>query len=392
MDLSEHQAKELLAQYGVPVPPGALARTAEEAEAQARALGCERFAVKAQILAGGRGEAGGVAFAATPSGVRDAAEGLLGRRLVTAQTGPEGETVSRVWVEAALRPARELYLAFLIDERRGAPALLGAAEGGVAFERRARGAPDALEALPLPLDGAPPAEALAAFLAKLDLRDAAAEAAAALCRALVRAAFETDALLVELNPVAVAADGAAVAVDAKMTLDDNALHRHPEFEAMAREAHRDPFERIARESDVNFHRLDGDVGVVTNGAGLALATNDILCDAGGRPANFMDIRTTATSFQIARGVGALLDDDRVKALLVNVHGGGMTVCDTVAEALSFAYARAKRRPPLVFRAAGQNADWALRMMKDRRLPFEPAASIREAANRAVALAGGRRRV
>jgi succinyl-CoA synthetase beta subunit len=173
-----------------------------------------------------------------------------------------------------------------------------------------------------------------------------------------------------------------------MVIDDSALYRHPEFAGMAREAHRDEYERVARENEINFVKMDGDIGVVVNGAGLGLATNDMLIDAGGRPANFMDIRTTATSFQIARGVGVLLDDPGVNVILVNVHGGGMTVCDTVAEGINFAYSRSARKVPIVFRAAGQNAAWAQTIMKDRRLPLEPRDDIAGAAARAVALAKG----
>ena len=390
MYLSEYQAKEILARYGVPVPEGGLARTPEEAEARARALSSEKVVVKAQILAGGRGLAGGVKFAATPSGVRDEAEAMLGQRLVTEQTGPAGEIVERVYVEAAVDDRRSLYLALVVDERTGEPTLLAAAEGGVAFEAKARSDPDMLHALGLAPDGGVEDGVLSGFLATLGLERPAVDDVRRLVQAMVRAAFETDALLVEINPLVIGADGRAVAVDAKMVIDDNALYRHPEFERMARDAHRDEYERVARENDINFVKMQGDIGVVVNGAGLGLATNDMLADAGGRPANFMDIRTTATSIQIARGIDVLLGDPNVKVLLVNVHGGGMTVCDTVAEAISFAYARAPRKLPIVFRAAGQNAAWAASIMKDRRLPFERFDGMTQAVARAVAIAGGAR--
>ncbi len=229
-----------------------------------------------------------------------------------------------------------------------------------------------------------------AFSRTLGLEGQAADDVRRLVQGMVRAAFETDALLVEINPLVIGPDGRAVAVDAKMVIDDNALYRHPEFERMARDAHRDEYERVGRENDINFIKMQGDIGVVVNGAGLGLATNDMLADAGGRPANFMDIRTTATSIQIARGIDVLLGDPTVKVLLVNVHGGGMTVCDTVAEAISFAYARAPRKLPIVFRAAGQNAAWAVSIMKDRRLPFERFDGMTQAVARAVAIAGGAR--
>lgn len=390
MYLSEYQAKEILARYGVTVPDGGLARTPEEAEARARALSSERFVVKAQILAGGRGLAGGIKFAATPSGVRDAAEALLGQRLVTEQTGPEGEVVNRVYVEAAVDDRRSVYLALTVDEAEALPVLLGSREAGVEFEAKLRTNPSALESLALPPDGSLDEAGLSEFLAALGLDGAAASNARALVKALVRAAFENDALLVEINPLAIGADGRAVAIDAKMVIDDNALYRHPQFETLARDAWRDEYERVARENEINFVKMQGNVGLVVNGAGLGLATYDMLVDAGGKPANFMDIRTTASSIQIARGIDVLLQDPKVAVILVNVHGGGMTVCDTIAEGISFAYARAARKAPIVFRAAGQNAAWALTIMKDRRLPFERVDGMKEAVARAVGMAGGRR--
>jgi succinyl-CoA synthetase beta subunit len=388
MDLPEYQAKEILARYGVSVPEGALARSAAEAEERARALTCEKFAVKAQIRAGGRGLAGGVKFAATPSAVRDAAAALIGMRLVTEQTGPAGEVVERVWVEAAVDDRRSVYVAVVLDEREGVPRLLGAREGGTALETRARVDPGMLESLELPPGGDLTGVDVAGFVGRLGINGAAATSAGALVARLVRAAVETDALLVEINPLVIAPDGRAVAVDAKMVIDDSALYRHPEFEDIAREAPRDKYERVARENDINFVKMDGNIGVVVNGAGLGLATIDMLIDAGGRPANFMDIRTTATSFQIARGIGVLLEDPSIRVILVNVHGGGMTVCDTVAEAINFAYSRSDRKPLIVFRAAGQNAAWALKIMKDRRLPFESVDDMGAAATRAVAIAKG----
>lgn len=388
MYLPEYQAKELLAQYGVRVPEGALALSPAEAEDRARALRCEKFVVKAQIRAGGRGAAGGVVFAATPSGVREAAGRLLGARLVTAQTGAEGERVARVYVEAAVPEARSIYLALVIDAQTAAPTLLGSRHGGADFERKARDEPGIVESMALGFDGAFDPDDLAGFLDRIGVEGAAAGQVRGLVAATVRTAFRNDAIFIEINPLTITPDGEAVAIDAKMVIDDNALYRHPEFDAMAREAVRDDYERVARANEINFVKLEGDIGVVVNGAGLGLATNDMIADAGGRPANFMDIRTTATSFQIANGVQLLLEDPSVKVLLVNVHGGGMTMCDTIAEALNFAYSRAPRKPPIVIRAAGQNAAWALSIMKDRRLPFEKRDDISAAVARAVGIARG----
>ena len=386
MYLSEYQAKEILAQYGVSIPEGRIAGSPDEAEACAREIRCEKYVIKAQISAGGRGLAGGIQFAATPSGVRSSAAELIGKRLVTEQTGPAGEEVEQVYVEAAVDIDRSLYAALVIDQRTALPTLLGAREGGVDFEANAGANPDILETLALSVDGALDDADVAGFLDRLGLSGDAAASVKELLAAAIRAFFATDASLVEINPLAITPDHRAIAVDAKMVIDDNALARHPELDPFVREAPIEESERIARENEINFIKMDGDIGMVVNGAGLGLATHDMVIDAGGRPANFMDIRTTASSFQIAKVVGLLLADPSIKVILVNIHGGGMTVCDTVAEAIGFAYARSDRRPPIVYRAAGQNASWSLSVMKDRRMPFEKFDDMTGAVARAVAVA------
>ena len=325
MFLSEHRAKEILGQHRVLIPEGETADSAAAAEQIARGLPCSRYAVKAQIPAGGRGLAGGVRIAATPGEARRVAGALLGTRLVTEQTGPTGERVDHVRVEVAVSARRSLYLAVAIDESRARPVLLGAAEGGVEFEARLRQEPHLLELLELSLDGSADAAGLDGFLSQLRVGEKEAEGLRKLVDKLVQATLQSDALLVEINPLALTTDGDWVAVDAKMVLDGNAVYRHPEFEPLVYEANRDERERVARENEINFLKMDGDIGLVVNGAGLGLATTDMVIEAGGRPANFMDIRTTATSFQIAGGVRLLLEDPAVKVILVNVHGGGMTV-------------------------------------------------------------------
>ncbi len=389
--LSEHRAKEILVQHGIRIPEGETGETAREAERIANSLACSRYAVKALIPAGGRGLAGGVRMAATPGEVRKAADALLGTRLVTAQTGPAGEPVDRVRVEAAVAARRSLYLAVAIDERSAVPVLLGAGEGGVEFESKMREAPHLVESLELSLDGNVDRSDLEGFIGRLGVEGAAIEGLRNLVDRVARAAFQSDALLVEINPLALTVEGEWIAVDAKMVLDGNALYRHPEFEPLVYEANRDGRERAARENEINFLEMQGDIGLVVNGAGLGLATTDMVIDAGGRPANFMDIRTTARSFQIASGVRLLLEDPAVKVILVNVHGGGMTVCDTIAEGINFAYMRSSRRLPIVFRAAGQNAEWALTIMRDRHLPFETCDDMTHAVQRAVAVAAGKKR-
>lgn len=383
MLLSEYKSKEILRQYGVAVPKGRLARTAQDAEAACEGLGARRYVVKAQIAAGGRGLAGGVKFAATPSSVQEEAARMLGSRLVTAQTGPEGEAVNAVCVEAALDLKRQIFVALALDPETGETMLLASSEGGVSFEERARMDSDAVRSFLL-TEGAD----LEAFLA--DLGIAATDAAQAI-RAAARAFVENDMTLLEINPFAEVADGSWVAVDAKIVIDDNAMFRHPEFEAFLADQRMLAPESEAQRSNINFVKLDGDIGVIVNGAGLGLATNDMVVDAKGRPANFMDIRTTATSFDIARGVEILLRDPSVTALLLNVHGGGMTVCDTVAEGVAFAYARATRTPPVSVRLAGQNADWGLKILKDRGVPVTIHDDMKGAVRGAVEMAAGGRR-
>jgi succinyl-CoA synthetase beta subunit len=390
MDLHEFQAKAILARYGVPVPAGQVAWTADEAARIAAEMGWPRYAVKAQILAGGRGAAGGVKLTHSAEGVRACAAGLLGSKLVTAQTSGAGRTVRRVYVEQAFECVREIYLGVLLDRNEGTIMLIGAREGGEEVEERMRSAPETFARLSLRGAAAPDAADLGRFVESLGLEGSSAEAASKLCAALARAFVELDASLIEVNPLCVTREGRLMALDVKMTVDDNALFRQPELQVLRDEDEVDALELEAQRHDLNFVRMDGDIGLVVNGAGLGLATLDMLRDVGGAPANFMDIRTTAKSLQIAKGIGLLLAEPKVKAILVNVHGGGMTSCDTIVEAIHIAMRQSGRKVPIVFRAAGQNADYARRMMADRRIPHETAASMSAAARRAVELARGAR--
>ena len=383
MILSEYQSKELIAQYGMRIPNGRVARTGEEAEARCREIPATKYVVKAQIGAGGRGLAGGIRFAATPSAVRTEAERMLGKPLVTEQTGSAGEIVSEVYVEEAVEIADDAFIAIVLDPTGARPTLLASTEGGVAFEQKARMDPEMVASLEIG-DGS----GVEPFLQGLGFAEPA-RAAAAVASA-TRAFASADMTLLEINPFALDPSGEWIAVDAKVVIDGNALFRHPELASLDRGTALSATERVAHENEINLVKLPGDIGVVVNGAGLGLATNDMLVAAGGRPANFMDIRTTATSFQIARGVELLLEDKGVRAILVNVHGGGMTVCDTVAEGIAFAYARSQRKLPLAVRFAGQNADWAHKLLANHRLPVTTCGTMSEAVATAVSLAGGRR--
>ena len=383
MYLHEAQAKALLAQHGIAIPKGHVAQTPDEAQGHAAALGAERVAVKALIHAGGRGLAGGVRFAETPQGAADHARAMLGEVLVTSQTRQDGEVVREVYVEEGLAFERALYLSLIIDQRRAVPVLLASAEGGVEFEEKAVAAPAMVQKYPFGVDGSHNPAALSAFLEMLGVPDSHGAAVRGVIEAMVSAFLGSDASLIEINPLALMADGSAVAVDAKIVLDGNALFRHPEFEPLRDTARSDEREMVAQANEINFVRMDGDIGLVVNGAGLGLATHDMVIAAGGRPANFMDIRTMATPEQIATGIGLLLDDPKVRVLLVNVHGGGMTTCDRISDALEIACAGRSRAVPVVFRVAGQNAEEAREAVQALPMPCTVAESMTEAVGLAV---------
>ena len=384
MNVSEYKSKELIAQYGVRIPEGRVAWSAQEAEEQSRKIKSEKYVVKAQIGAGGRGLAGGIKFAAAPSSVREEAQRMIGKTLVTAQTGEIGELVHAVYVEAAVPIAQDFFIALTLDPDTAQPRLLASTRGGVEFEQMALMDPEIVKSCAFGADEAGQS-ALSSFLEELGFPNVPGALEMLTCAR--RAFVENDMTLLEINPFALTKSGDWVAVDAKISLDGNAVFRHPEFETLADEQHYSAAERIAQENDINLVKLTGNIGVVVNGAGLGLAINDMLVDAGGKPANFMDIRTTASSFDIAKGVELLLDDPNVRLILLNVHGGGMTVCDTVAEGVAFAYSRTKRRLPLVVRLEGQNVDWGLRILKDRNLPVEIFNDMTSAVNHAVERAG-----
>lgn len=386
MNLHEFQAKEILQRYGVLVPQGEVADSAAAAERAARRLPGSRFAVKAQVHAGGRGRAGGIRMVDSAAAAGRAAGELLGQTLVTAETGPEGRKVRSVYVEEAVAAERMLYLAVLVDRALGEVVLLGASEGGEDIEDRTAADWDSLRSLPVAIDTEPDAPAFQAFAKKLKLDGRMAQKAVNLFAALVRAFVELDANLIEINPLAVTREGELCALDVKMILDDNAIFRHPDLAGLDDRDEHDPVEMQAQANEINYVRMEGNIGVVVNGAGLALATHDMLVDAGGMPANFMDIRTTATSLDIAAGFDLLLDNPKVEAVLVNVHGGGLQRCDTVAEGIGISLKRNGRSVPIVLRFAGNNADFARTLLGNYGVSYIEAADMGEAIERAVALA------
>ena len=380
MNIHEYQAKEVLAAFGVPVPRGRLARTADEAVAAARALGGQVWAVKAQIHAGGRGKAGGVRVCHGLDEVRQAAGALLGHRLVTKQTGPAGRLVSKVYVEEGLDIRREFYLSLLVDRDAEAVAFVASPDGGMDIEQVAATHPERIRSLPVDIErdvGRPEAERLATHLGLADV-----EAFGTLARALFRAFVERDCSLIELNPLAELADGRLLALDAKLAVDDNALFRQPELAAMRDPEEEDPREAEAARFGLNYIQLDGDIGCMVNGAGLAMATMDMVKLKGASPANFLDVGGGVTEEAVAEAFRLLFSDAHVKAVLVNIFGG-IVRCDIIARGLLDAVKTHPMRVPVVMRLVGTNEEEGQRLVREAGLDVRWAADLDEAANMAV---------
>ena len=386
MDIHEYQAKQLLRPYGVASPPGECAFTAEEAELAARRIGGSRWVVKAQILAGDRGQAGGVKMVASEPDVREAARAILGTRLVTPQTGGEGEIVRRVYVEAVCRAASEHYLALGLDRTASRLALVGSDAGGTSVESVAGTQPERFSQITIdPMDGLNGADARR-LAADIGLGERHGPQAERLMIGLYDAFVAYDASLVEINPLALTRDGELLALDAKMSIDDNALFRHRDIEDLREREHEGRLERARH--GFNYIALDGDIGCVVNGAGLAMATMDILKLHGGAPANFLDVPPAAGRDRITAACRLVLENPRVKVMLVNIVGGGITRCDVVAEALASACRAAGRSVPIVARFEGVNRDLARKVLRDTGVDAAHAGSLGDAAARAVRAASG----
>ena len=382
MNIHEYQAKELLAKYGVPVPPGGVAYTAAETAEVTQRLGGTIWAVKAQIHAGGRGKAGGVKLVRSPEEASAAATGMLGKRLVTHQTGPQGRDVKRVYVEAASDIARELYLALSVDRSSGRTTLIAAAEGGVEIEELAARAPEKI--LRLAID---PATGIEPFHGRrlafeLGLGGDEVKAMVALVGGLARAFEELDASLIELNPLVVTGAGGLVALDAKISFDDNALFRHPEIEALRDEDEEDPMEREGAKHSLSYVKLDGNIGCMVNGAGLAMATMDIIKLYGGSPANFLDVGGGATRERVTAAFKLILSEPNVEAILVNIFGG-IARCDVIAEGVVAAAREVNLHVPLVVRLEGTNVELGRKILSQSGLPIIAAQDFADAAEKVV---------
>jgi len=386
--IHEYQAKNLLSRFGVPVPEGDVAFTPAEAREVATRLGTSVVVVKAQIHAGGRGKGGGVKLAKSPVEAEQLAEQMLGMTLVTHQTGAEGRSVGRVLVEEGVGIARELYLGVLIDRASMAPVVIASSAGGMDIEEVAAQTPEKmLRATIDPVVGLMPYQGRSLAFS-MGLGGPQARKLVTLLEAVYRAFVETDASMIEINPLIETTDGNLVALDAKVTLDDNALYRHPELKELRDLSEEDPLEVDASTHSLNYIRLDGTIGCMVNGAGLAMATMDIIKLAGGEPANFLDVGGGANAEQIKNAFRILMADTNVKAVLINIFGGILR-CDVLAQGVIAAVNELGVPVPIVIRMEGTNVDEGKRLLAESGLNFTTADSMGEAASAVVALAKGK---
>ena len=377
MKLHEYQAKEIFARYGIPVPQGRVAATAREARSATEEFG-GRAVVKAQVHAGGRGKAGGVKVAQTPGEAESAAQAMLSASLVTNQTGPEGVPVNQVLVEELADIAKEMYLALTVDRVERRPVLLVSASGGMDIEEVAATSPELIHTEPVdPVLGLMPFQSRR-IARRLGLEGSAASAAPAVLNSLYQVFMDNDCTLVEVNPLIETGDGRLVALDAKITVDDDALFRRPAIIELRDPSQEDELEAQAADLDIAYVNLDGDVGCLVNGAGLARATLDVTSAAGAAPANFLDVGGGASVEKVASAVSIILSDAKVRRVLVNVFGGILR-CDIAAEGIVLAYRNTGSQLPLVVRMLGTNVDDGKRILAESGLPVVFAETLSEAA-------------
>src|SRR4051812_3487175 len=385
MKIHEYQAKSILAKYGVPVPQGEVIFNASDAAAVAQRLGGGVVVVKAQIHAGGRGKGGGVKVVKNPEDARAAAEKMIGMNLVTYQTGPSGQIVQRVLIEQGLKIQRELYLGIVLDRASERLVLMVSPEGGVEIEKVAEETPDKIFK-----EFIHPGIGLSAYQTRklafaLGLTGTQVGQASKMMMALYRAFVASDASLLEINPLIVTESGDLLALDAKMAFDDNAMFRHPDFKDLRDTAEEDPLEVDASKFSLNYIKLDGTIGCMVNGAGLAMATMDIIKLAGGEPANFLDVGGGANAEQIRNAFRILMSDKNVKAVLINIFGGILR-CDVLAEGVIAAVKELGVPVPIVIRMEGTNVEKGKQMLKESGLNFQTADDMNEAAAKVVAAA------
>jgi len=385
MKIHEYQGKEILRKYGVAVPRGEVAFNATDARAIAERLGGGVTVVKAQIHAGGRGKGGGVKVVKSPAEAQEAAAKMLGMRLVTYQTGPEGSVVKRVLVEEGLQIARELYLGIVIDRSSEKAVVMASQDGGVEIEKVAHETPERIfKAFVDPALGLQPYQARQLAF-QLGLTGDQVGKGVRMMTALYQAFVATDASLLEINPLIVTGGGDLIALDAKLNFDDNALFRHADIKELRDVEEEAPLEVEASKFSLNYIKLDGTIGCMVNGAGLAMATMDIIKLAGGEPANFLDVGGGANAEQIKNAFRILMSDTSVKAVLINIFGGILR-CDVLAQGVIAAVTDLGVRVPIVIRMEGTNVEIGKQMLKDSGLNFTTADSMDEAATKVVGLA------
>ncbi len=385
MDVHEYQAKELLAGYGVPVPAGGVVYSPEQASYRAKELGGSAWVVKAQVHAGGRGEAGGVKVCTSEREVNAVANDMFGARLVTRQSGPQGKPVYRLYVESACQIERELYFGIVLDRSYERIMVVGSREGGMEIEELAESRPDALVRIVVE-----PAVGFLEFQARelafaLDIPQDLVPQAVRLFRSAYRAFRDLDAAMVEINPLVITKDHELLALDAKMSFDDNALFRHLEIAELRDRSQEDPRESHAADRGLAYVGLDGDIGCMINGAGLAMATLDMIELAGGEPANFLDIGGGASPERVLKAFRAVLKDESVAAMLVNIFAG-INRCDWVAQGVVDAFAAIDVQVPVVVRLAGTRVEEGQAIIAGSGLPIQTADTLAEAAELAVAAA------
>jgi succinyl-CoA synthetase beta subunit len=389
MKIHEYQAKAILARYGVTTPRGEVAYTKEEAREAAQRLKSNVVVVKAQIHAGGRGKGGGVKLARSGDEAEDIAGHILGMTLVTPQTGPAGRIVKRVLIEEGLDIKRELYLGLLVDRASGLPVFMASAAGGMEIEEVAKENPEAILREPIqPVVGLQPYQARKIAFG-LGLPGEVATHATPFFQALYRAFIDTDASLLEINPCVLTGDGKLVALDAKMTFDDNSLFRHPNLRELRDIDEEDPLEVEASKYGLNYIKLDGSVACMVNGAGLAMATMDIIKYAGGSPANFLDVGGGASSEQVKNAFRILMSDPSVRAVFINIFGGILR-CDVLATGVVAAAKDLQLKVPVVVRMEGTNVELGQKILRESGLNFTIANGMKDGAEKVVALAGGAR--
>ncbi|NIM89516.1 MAG: ADP-forming succinate--CoA ligase subunit beta [Candidatus Aminicenantes bacterium] len=384
MKIHEYQAKQILSQYGVQIPRGEVADEPSKAREIAEKIG-SKVVLKAQVHAGGRGKGGGIKLVSSPQEAEKIAEGMIGMTLITHQTGPEGKLVKRILVEEALDIDQELYIGIVIDRAREAPVVMASSEGGVEIEKVAAETPELIFK-----EYVDPATGFIAFQArklafKLGLEGETLKQAVKFILGLYKVFEATDASLAEINPLLITKQGNVLALDAKMNFDDNALRRHPDIMKMRDLDEEEPLEVEASKYDLNYIKLDGNVGCMVNGAGLAMATMDIIMHTGGMPANFLDVGGGVSEEAVKNAFKILVSDKDVKAALINIFGG-IVRCDLVAKGIIQAAKEIGLKVPMVVRLEGTNVEQGKKILEESGLAFYPASSMKEAAEKVVPLA------